>query len=85
MGDWDYWPEADELVWSDNLCALYGRVCVDRATPLRTFGDVMREADLDTVGNGLKSIVRTGKAESWDIVATLGDGRKSHRRHGARL
>jgi two-component system, LuxR family, sensor kinase FixL len=80
MGDWDYWPEADELVWSDNLCALYGRDCVDRATPLRTFGDVMREADLDTVGNGLKSIVRTGKAESWDIVATLGDGRKSHRR-----
>jgi two-component system, LuxR family, sensor kinase FixL len=57
-----------------------GRVCVAGATPLRTFGDVMREADLDTVGNGLKSIVRTGKAESWDIVATLGDGRKSHRR-----
>ena len=21
MGDWDYWPSTDELVWSDNLCA----------------------------------------------------------------
>jgi signal transduction histidine kinase len=80
MGDWDYWPETDELVWSDNLCALYGRDRADRTTPLQALGALMDDADLDAVRNGLRSITRTGEAESWDIVATLGDGRKSHRR-----
>ena len=80
MGDWDYWPGTDELAWSDNLCALYGRDCTDRATPLRALGDSMDEADLDTIRNGLRSIVQTGEAGSWDIVATLATGQKSHRR-----
>lgn len=80
MGDWDYWPATDELVWSDNLCVLYGRDLADRATPLQTLGALMDEADLDSVRNGLRSIAQTGEAESWDIVATLGNGRKSYRR-----
>lgn len=80
MGDWDYWPSTDELVWSDNLCALYGRDCAARVTPLQTFGALVDEADFEAVQAGLDEIAQTRRPQTWEIVATLADGRKSHRR-----
>ena len=80
MGDWDYWPSTEELVWSDNLCALYGRDCATRVTPLHTFGTLVDEADFEAVRAGLDEIVQTRQPQSWEIVATLANGRRSHRR-----
>lgn len=80
MGDWDYWPSTEELVWSDNLCALYGRDSAARITPLQTFGTQVDEADFEVVRAGLDEIVQTRQPQSWEIVATLADGRRSHRR-----
>jgi signal transduction histidine kinase len=80
MGDWDYWPTTDELVWSNNLCALYGRDRNHRITPLASLGDLIDVKGRRAVQAGLKAIARSGKAASWDIVATLADGQRSHRR-----
>ena len=80
MGDWDYWPSTDELVWSDNLSALYGRDLADRVTPFEVFSDRIDATGRDIIRTGLAAISRTGEPASWDIVATLSDGRKSHRR-----
>jgi hypothetical protein len=80
MGDWDYWPTTDELVWSNNLCALYGRDRNHRITPLASLGDLIDVKGRRAIQAGLKAIARSGKAASWDIVATLADGQRSHRR-----
>jgi signal transduction histidine kinase len=80
MGDWDYWPSTEELVWSDNLCALYGRDRAQRITAFKAFEETIDETGREEVRAGLRSICRTGEAASWDVVATLAGGRKSHRR-----
>jgi signal transduction histidine kinase len=80
MGDWDYWPSTDELVWSDNLCALYGRDRANRITAFKAFEETIDKTSREEVQAGLRSICRTGEAASWDVVATLAGGRKSHRR-----
>jgi two-component system sensor kinase FixL len=80
MGDWDYWPSTEELVWSDNLCALYGRDCADRITPLKDVGTLVDEADFETIRAALDEIVQTRRPQTWEIVAKLADGRRSHRR-----
>jgi len=80
MGDWDYLPATGELVWSDNLCALYGRDCSERVSVLEAVRPLVDEANFRTIVEGLESVERTGEPGRWEILSRLSDGRASHRR-----
>lgn len=80
MGDWDYYPQTDQLHWSKNLRRMYGRGDDETVSNLADVARYVSSRDHDRVGKRVRKIFETGKPGSWEIKVRLSDGTFSHRR-----
>lgn len=80
MGDWDYYPETDQLHWSQNLRRMYHRMDESEVSGIADVARYIREEDLAKITHLVSDIMSTGEPAQWEVVATLADGSESCRR-----
>lgn len=80
MGDWDYYPQTDQLHWSQNLRRMYGRGDDDAVSDMADVARYISSRDHDRVGRKIRKIFETGKPGGWEVKARLPDGEFSYRR-----
>jgi two-component system sensor kinase FixL len=80
MGDWDYYPETDQLYWSDNLRRMYGRSSDEAVSNMGDVARYVSSRDQERIGRKIKRIFETGKSGGWEVKARLPGSDFSYRR-----
>ncbi|WP_324808322.1 ATP-binding protein [Sphingomonas sp. LY29] len=80
MGDWDYFPATDELHWSDNLRQMYARSPSERVSSLQEVGRYISPESAERIKTAMEYVIATKEETTWDLEATMPDGRRSMRR-----
>lgn len=78
MGDWDYYPATDKLVWGANLKRLYGKQ--HGVSSLDEIKKNISQEEYDRIRSCFDEVIATRSAVEYEIEARLADGTTSHRR-----
>lgn len=74
IGDWEYEVASGAVIWSDQLCEMYGRDARDDHMTIEEFGDYLNEEDRTVVGKAIAEAIRTSEPQAYEFQAHLPDG-----------
>lgn len=80
IGNWEYDPTRGVMVWSDHLCAMYGRAAGRDTMGLDDYAGYFRRGGRTAFLNAVGQAVQRGEARQLDLVAAGHDGELMHRR-----
>ncbi|TFI56921.1 GHKL domain-containing protein [Sphingomonas parva] len=80
IGDWEYDLEAGRLIWSDQLCAMYGRDPADDVLSREDFLSYLDPTSRERFLSAVDAAVRSGQPQQCEIVALVGEGHAASRR-----
>lgn len=72
IGDWDYFPDQDLLVWSDNMRRLLGRGDDEVHSTLADVGRYLSRPDLLRVEKEIRQVHSTGNEAAWEVNVEVG-------------
>jgi two-component system, LuxR family, sensor kinase FixL len=80
IGDWEYHLEERRLIWSDQLCAMYGRDPADDVLSREDFLAYLDPASQARFDAAVDAAVQSGQPQQCEIVALVGEGHAASRR-----
>ncbi|MFC3711525.1 ATP-binding protein [Sphingoaurantiacus capsulatus] len=80
IGDWEYDPAKGVVLWSDQLCAMYGREAARDAMSIDDYAGHFRRGGRGAFLNAVEAAVQQGEARQLDLYAVGMAGEQMHRR-----
>ena len=80
IGDWEYDLPSGRIIWSEQLCAMYGREPKDDVLHRDDFLAYLDPCGRERVCAAFDAAVTSGKPQVCDVVALIGEGNASSRR-----
>ena len=71
IGDWDYFPEQDLLVWSDNLRRMMSRGHHENESGLAEIQRYTSSANLLRINEQMAKVQATGAEVTWDVTVAI--------------
>ena len=80
IGDWEYDLRSGRIIWSEQLCTMYGRDPSDDVLHRDDFLAFLDPSGRERVCAAFEAAVTSGKPQVCDVVALIGEGNASSRR-----
>ena len=74
IGDWEYDPRSDEILWSEYLSRFYERGKDELRSPLSEVLRYVNDRDADRITGALAEVMRTGEEQRYELDVTLPSG-----------